>query len=90
MYFLLQCAELQADRMRLQAAADAAEAIFHHVRFASGVPAGYSCSSDPTHINSTIACSKDVDIFEQGLDPESIIERFAALEDDVCAVRCVL
>lgn len=67
--------------MRLQAAADAAEAIFHHVRFAAGVPAR---SNDTPHVS--VPGSSEVDKPVWNPDPEVVIGRYLALEEDVSAV----
>ncbi len=68
-------AALVAAKMRTQASADAAEGLFHHVRFAAGSPgpgpdAMVTAEGEP---------------FEMP-DTEAIVLRFAALEGDVAAV----
>ena len=75
----VQSSELVSQRMRLQAAADAAEVIFHHVGFASGALGCYG------RVSATSSSGDDRVPFEQP-DPEPIIARYSALEGDVCSV----
>lgn len=87
--------------MRLQAAADAAEAIFHHVRFASGAPASGYGGGTQRHASTVVsgALLQPSSVAGEGVtspggfeppDPEPIVERFAALDRDVAAVRILL
>jgi hypothetical protein len=67
-----EASELRAEKIRVQAEADAAEAEFHRVRFAAGVP-GPGPEATVTEEGAPFAPP----------EPEPIIQRFAKLEDEV-------
>jgi hypothetical protein len=72
-------AALATDKMRTQAAADAAEGLYQHVRFAAGAP-----GPGPSNL-----VTAEGEAFEPP-DAEAIVARFMALEGDVSAVRITI
>jgi hypothetical protein len=71
-----KAAELRAEKTRMQAEADAAEVEYHRIRFSAGVPGP----------------GADALVTEEGAqfpqpDPQPIITRFAALEDEVRGIE---
>lgn len=67
-----EASDLRAEKIRVQAEADAAESEFHRVRFAAGVP-GPGPEAGATEEGAPFAPP----------EPEPIIHRFAKLEDEV-------